>query len=366
MRILILLALAALLLPSCKYREVSEEIGYKGKARVNPWLAAERFTALSGRGTESVVSWTAPQWDDAVWFMPAATLSNESFIRQTEEWTREGGHLVLLVEHADAQTNDWNGTHISPEFEASFDAFLDRVGLDLTSSKTITRSEIKFKGKTYKVNASSEYSVKTEKGQEELLASVKAGSGRVTVVTDARIFRNRWIDENEHAALLAALVNSTANDGTVGFMRGSGLSLWGMLRLHLTPVLLGLLVLVLLWLWKNLSRFGPVEADSAPSELKGYEHHLEALGDFQWRRDKAASLLTPLREQIVELGQRTSARVGRRDEDFFQFLGDRAGIPRERVFRALAEKEPADPAVLTRTTADLQQLLKVLHHPSQP
>ena len=71
-----------------------------------------------------------------------------------------------------------------------------------------------------------------------------------------------------------------------------------------------------------------------------------------------------MREQIVELGQRTSVRAGRRDEDFFQFLADRAGLPRERVFRALAEAAPADPAILTRTTADLQQLLKVLHHPS--
>ena len=100
--------------------------------------------------------------------------------------------------------------------------------------------------------------------------------------------------------------------------------------------------------------------------LRGYEHHLEALGDFQWRLDRAASLLAPLREQIVELGQRTSVRAGRRDDDFFQFLADRAGLPRERVFRALAEAAPADSAILTRTTADLQQLLKVLNHPSSP
>ena len=117
----------------------------------------------------------------------------------------------------------------------------------------------------------------------------------------------------------------------------------------------------LLWLWKNLSRFGPLEAADAPPTLRGYEHHLEALGDFQWRLDRAASLLAPLREQIVELGQRISVRAGRRDEDFFQFLADRAGLPRERVFRALAEAAPADSAILTRTTADLQQLLQVLH-----
>jgi hypothetical protein len=130
--------------------------------------------------------------------------------------------------------------------------------------------------------------------------------------------------------------------------------------------LLGLAALVLLWLWKNLTRFGPLEAEAPPPVLRGYEHHLEALGDFQWRVDRAASLLAPLREQITELGQRVSASAGRRDDDFFQFLADRAGLPRERVFRALAEAAPADSSILTRTAADLQQLLKVLHQPSKP
>jgi hypothetical protein len=73
-----------------------------------------------------------------------------------------------------------------------------------------------------------------------------------------------------------------------------------------------------------------------------------------------------LRSQIVELGQRESIGAGRRDGDLFQFLAERAGIPRDRVFRALAETAPADPSILTRTTADLQQLLKVLQHPAQP
>ena len=34
----------------------------------------------------------------------------------------------------------------------------------------------------------------------------ESGDGRITVITDGRIFRNRWIGENDHAALLAALI----------------------------------------------------------------------------------------------------------------------------------------------------------------
>lgn len=184
------------------------------------------------------------------------------------------------------------------------------------------------------------------------------------MLTDGRIFRNRWIAEKEHAVLFSALLDAAVRGGAVGIMRGAGVSFWGLLKSHMWPVLVALGVLVALWLWKSFSRFGPVEDVSGDSGLRGYEHHLEALGDFHWRLDKGAGMLAPLREQIVELGQQAGERAGRRDEDLFQFLADRAGLPRERVFRALAEAAPADGAILTRTAADLQRLLDVLHNPT--
>jgi hypothetical protein len=211
------------------------------------------------------------------------------------------------------------------------------------------------------VDTKSSSSVALEGEEPGVFASVKNLDGRVTVLTDARIFRNRWIADKQHAELLEALIESTEYEGAVAFLRGSGLSLWGLLGKHLWPVLVALGCLIGLWLWKNLTRFGPLEAAEGVSTLRGYEHHLEALGDFQWRLDRATGLLAPLRCQIIERGQRISVRAGKRDEDFFQFLADRADLPRERVFRALAEAAPADTFTLTRTSADLQKLLQVLH-----
>ena len=366
MRLPLIAAAAVLVLTGCDYTEVEREIGYKGKARINPWLAAERFVGRMGRGTESVISWTAPEWEEAVWILPASILSNESFIRQTEEWVHQGGHLILLMEHADAATNDWSDQDTRPELEPALLAMLARAEFHLKRDGRVTADSIAFDDDTFQVAAESRCAVTVGGGKPGVFASAEVGDGRMTVLTDGRLFRNRWIGENDHAALLDALIESTEYEGTVGFMRGSALSLWGLLRDHLWPVLIGLGAWLLLWLWKSLTRFGPVESAAVTSELRGYEHHLEALGDFQWRLDHAASLVAPLREQIMELGQRTRAGVGRGDEDFFQFLADRAGLPRDRVARALAETTPAEPAILTRTTADLQQLLKVLHHSVLP
>lgn len=362
-RLVVLLATVAL--TACDYTEVERETGYKGKARINPWLAAERFADRMGWEALPVISWTPPEWEDAVWLVPASILNNESFTRRMETWVHEGGHLILIVEHAEAQTNDWLGHDAPLVLEPALFSLLERAGLVLTEAGGASAEEIVFDGRAFKVDAKSGATVAVSGEKPGVLASAESGDGRITVLTDGRIFRNRWIGENDHAALLNALLEAVENDGRIGFMRGSGLSLWALLREHLWPVLMGLAVLILLWLWKNLSRFGPLEAEAPSAELRGYEHHLEALGDFQWRIDRAASLLAPLREQIVELGQQTSVRAGRRDDDFFQFLADRAGLPRERVFRALAESAPADASILTRTAADLQQLLKVLNHPSQ-
>jgi hypothetical protein len=352
----------ALFLVGCDYTEVTREIGYKGKARVNPWLAAERFVARYGYVVKSLPAWRAPEVDDAVWFVPASILSNQSFTRQVDSWVDEGGHLVLLVEHADSETSDWSRDSGVPMIEGALTDLLGDAGIELGEAGGAMKvSEIDFEGRSYQVAAESQTSVAEAGGSPGVFVSVRKGDGQVTVLTDARLFRNRWIGDHEHAALLDALIESTGYEGDVGFLRGSGLSLWGLLGNHLWPVLLGLGAVVVLWLWKNFSRFGPVETAAAETTLRGYEHHLEALGDFQWRLDRAAGLLAPVRGQIVERGQRVAARSGRRDDDFFQFLADRAQLPRERVFRALVEESPADPAILTRTTSDLQRLLQVLH-----
>ncbi len=356
---------AALALTSCDYEEVKRDIGYKGRARINPWLAAERFAAQYDGEVRSLAAWTAPEVDDALWFVPAMILGNESFTRRIESWVEEGGHLVLLVEHADSESSDWSRHSMEPELPSALIGMLGRAGLELQDGQEaenpVTASTVDFEGKSYEVDAKSDARVSVEGEEPGVFATTESGDGRITVLTDARLFRNRWIGEKDHAALLDGLIQATEYEGSIGFLRGSGLSLWGLLGDHLWPVLTGLGVLTLLWLWKNFTRFGPIEAAEGMSASRGYDHHLEALGDFQWRLDRALGLLAPMRAQVVERGQRLISRAGRGDDDLFQFLADRGEISRERVSKALSESAPADSAVLTRITVDLQRLLQVLH-----
>jgi len=365
---------AALLLGGChdvKYKE--EETGYKGIARVDPWLAAERFLTRYDHKVETLSSWRAPRGNEAVWIVPAELISNDTFAHQVDQWVnRTGGHLVCLVEHTSSQ-NDWNngGRSYTP-LEPAFKRFIENDGFTLVehfhpdTSKPGASPEVPSKAHfnrrdyEYEPDPDSHWNVSVNGGKEGIIASRHLGNGYLTVVADGRLFRNRWIDARQHAALLKAIVDLSGNLGSIVIVRGATVSLWSLLVERAWAALVGLAVVLVFWLWKNAGRFGPLEAAEPPSPLRGYDHHLEALGDFQWRLDKGAAMLGPLREEILERSHRLMARLGRLDDDIFAVLGERAGIPRERAFRALAEPTPSDVSIFTRTVADLQAILKTL------
>lgn len=357
--------LAILCLTSCEYEEVEREIGYKGKARVNPWLAAERFIESSGGQVNPVISWVDPEPGDSVWMMPASVLDNARFVSRVEDWAYDGGHLILLVEHADASVNDWSGAEIEPKISSELLEMLDFADISLETSGKAKAEEIDFLGTKYRVNADSDAVVSSLENDGGVFVSEIFGDGRITVITDARIFRSRWIDENEHAALFAALIDFDGSPGTVGIMRGAELSFWKLLAENLGPLLIGLLAWLVIWLWQNMSRFGPIEEESVASASRGYEHHLEAIGHFHWKHDRAAALISPLREQVLDAGQRVLSQSGSAENDRFHFLAERASLPLERVTRVLSATVPTDANSLALLTADLQKLQHSLQETSK-
>ncbi len=348
----------AFALTGCDYEEVERETGYKGRARIDPWLAAGRFLERYDYTVRKQPSWSEPKPDDAVWFVPAEAISNEVFARTAANWVRQGGHLVLLVERALSTYNDWGFDH-TVRIEPPLRDMLGNAGLTLeeTSRAGITRDKLVVDGRAFDAETKSGWQVKRAEGEGETFASIEYGEGRISVLTDASPIRNRKIDTKQHAAFLLELVEASPYSGDVVFLRGHTLSLWTLLVEKATPALIGLGLVIAFWLWKNLARFGPLEAAETSSPLRGYDHHLEALGDFHWRLDRGAALIAPLRTEILERCHQLQARTGRLDADIFALLAERAGVSRERIARALSEPAPADAAVFTRTVSDLQRIL---------
>jgi hypothetical protein len=360
----LLVPLVAFALAGCEYEEIEREIGYKGPARVDPWLAAERFLERCGRPVRVQRHWQEPQPGDAMWVMPVEVLANEAFVRTTERWVERGGHLLCLVEHASAGRGDWGigALFDSLRIEPPAKDFLGRAGLELgrATDGDATAQKLDVRGKSFEVDVRSGWQVTPRDGKPVAFASVKYGKGRISVLADARPLRNRWIGDKQHAGFLLELAGPPAPESTVVFLRGHTLSLASLLAEKASPFLIGLAVVVVFWLWKNLARFGPLEAADAPAALRGYDRHLEALGDFHWRLDRGAGLLAPLRGEILDRCHHLAARTGRPGADGYELLAERSGLPRERVARALGGELPTDSAAFTRLVADLQHLLATL------
>ena len=356
----LLWVLLCLLLSGCggTYTTRTEETGYKGKAKLDAYLAAARFLERMDYKVINKPGW--PDLDEvSVMLVPSSVLSTDAYVREVKEWVRNGGHLICLVENAESYHDDWRSSvkfrfTQEEEIPKSLETWLASVGLTLsTAGERVEAKKLEVDGESYEVFVESAAGVQKGNRARRPMAQAKVGEGIVTVMTDARPFRNRYIGDNDHASLLLALVEMSPYGGSVAIIRDAGLSLWAMLWRHGWPALIGLLVLTVVWLWKNMPRFGPMRRAEEPTHQRDYDHHLEALGDFQWRLDKGQAMLRPLRESVLERAMRLG---GQHHGDVFEWMALRAGITRERAERAMTHERPSDPTSFTRVIADLQQL----------
>ncbi len=357
----VLWLLLCLMLAGCggSHTTRTEETGYKGKAKLDAYLAAARFLE---RMDYTVIN--KPGWPDldevAVMLVPASVLSTDAYVREVKSWVAGGGHLICLVENAESFHDDWRRSgsfRYLPDDEAvpaSLGAWLKEEGLTFSNAGgPVEAKRLQAGGERYEVFAESSVGVQIGNRARRALAQAEVGEGLVTVMTDARPFRNRYIGDHDHAALLLALVEMSPYWGDIAIIRDGGLSLWTMLWRHGWPALVGLLAVTVFWLWKNMPRFGPLRREEEPTSQRDYDHHLEALGDFQWRLDKGAAMLRPLRDSVLERALRLG---GQHHGDVFEWLAQRAGITRERAERAMIHERPPDATSFSRVVADLQQL----------
>lgn len=362
------LLVMACLLANCTYVETTREVGHKGRARVNPYLAAERFLEDYGYRVRNDPGW--PDLDEPLGMvvLPASILSADGYIEALESWIEWGGHAVITLEHGEGYINDWDGGRRGGawndrETADAFDAWMKRLGygvesedLDASFKSPKAGEFVRLKGRRYEVWMESRSRITTQGGKGRTMVSRELGEGRLTLVNDARPFRNRYIGDYDHAELLLTLMELSEYGDEVVFVRNASLSFWSLIWSRAWPAMLVLLLFVAAWLWKNLPRFGPLDAHEDSRALRAYDHHLEALGDFHWRLDRAQGLLRPLREGLLERTQALALASGRRDADVFGLMAERSGISRERAERAMTFERARDSASFTRLVADLQTI----------
>ncbi|MES2708906.1 MAG: DUF4350 domain-containing protein [Verrucomicrobiota bacterium] len=369
-----LLALAAVfMLTGCgRFVEKERELGHQGEARRDPWLAAGRFLRMHDYHVDSRRGFLDLPHQSTLLITPSDAITSEALANIALRWAQDGGHLVYLAHGGSSRRGDWenfSGFGRSQDADTTAQPMLTALGISLDSlGGTSKAASMDIGGEPYRISLGEEVTLNTLKARYPVdliagsdnaaaLASLRCGQGRVTVLANAHPFRNRFIEDDDNAALLLAMAQLEPHVSAVRFIKAGRVNLWDMLAEHAWMALTGMGVLLLVWLWRYLPRFGPVRALPVRSQRR-FAIHLEEAGHFFWKHRLSDILLEAPRQAVLAAARRRALKETERH--FIPLLAARCGLPDERVDQALNGGETRDARVLTQRMADLQTLLQSL------
>lgn len=184
------------------------------------------------------------------------------------------------------------------------------------------------------------------------------GEGSITITSDNSIWANRRIDCHDHAYGLWQLINP---HGHVWFLINQdapslAIILW---RNASYGVMAGIIALIL-WLWSNSLRFGPVLVVEQTGR-RSLAEHIYASAMLLWRKQQHPQLLIVLRKEILErldeqhpnLNQASGAQR-------LEFLQELTGINQADIQQALFADGLYHPQEFATAIAHLQTIWKQL------
>lgn len=299
----------------------SEWVGPSGEARLRDFLAAQRFAQRMGMKVSEVRS--LPELSA----LPAQGVLLVPHHRQQMPtarmddlvaWVERGGHLIVEAESL-----------------ATPDPLLERLGVKRSMVEAMKKPMVIEHGER-KLTAYLQSAMKVETADGDVrlragphLISWARGRGLVTAASTLSFARNpRWDDflmakrpgtsigALDHAELLWTIVSLTSGrEPTLApryelqvYFRPERLSLTGFLRENAAPALLSGLLLLALWIWSIVPRFGPVAPDTPPGRRRLLDH-LRASGRYYWAKGLRSRLVVAARDAALR-------RIARAQPDF--------------------------------------------------
>jgi hypothetical protein len=132
----------------------------------------------------------------------------------------------------------------------------------------------------------------------------KRGSGSIVLMSTLSPFLNNALHELDHAALLWHLAGDAGRQ-VVLVQRLHSVSLPEWLRAHAPAALAALGVLIALWLWRVVPRFGPLRP-SGDAPRRSLLEHLRAVGRFEADTQQLDRLLQRVRADTQTAFERSA------------------------------------------------------------
>lgn len=295
--------------------------GLQGEARDDVYLAMKRFLIKEGVQVDERKPSTTGSAKFAGWPAGGTVMLGDrrhvgmtpERVRQTLEWVDAGGHLILEAEFPGRpdpllaaldldrrqQTRNFNNAptrKMTPAERTA--AWLNQNLTDVVLPGNPRVYKVQFSPYQSLADPKNHAAWKVENEQGLRMVHLKRGAGQITVVSNfdwlgysgtmgikRETYQPTNIGKFDHAELLMALLRLNPNYARQPLRliwSNDEISLWDKLLTEAWMALAALAALVLMWLWRVIPRFGPLEPEPPPAEQR-LAAHLEASGRFFWK-----------------------------------------------------------------------------------
>lgn len=398
----LLLVFSVLSLASCgETVDKRRTTGYKGEAKRNAFLAAQRLLEKQDETVDFRSGIGGLDTTTSTLFLPPSSLNTVGRSKYINSWVENGGHLIVMISGGRKRGNDFRPADVPGDADdqvvtPGLEYLLEKLKVELVdwhdkpdvsavdkldrdaweameeADRVLLGSEkISFslgsqkmeihhwvgKALEYDVDHHDEYGMDTAQGMgKHVYLSLPYGGGRVSLLADARPLRNRYIAYGDHARFVIELVG-LSRDGAVVFVDGGGDHFFAMVWRYFWMAVLGLAVLIVFWLWKNLPRFGPLQ-DMPESEIREVSGQVRGIGRFLWRHKRDDAMLASLRGAV---NRKLSLDADGSHQAAFEQLAHSTGLPVASVIEAMTRTHVREPGAMVRVVRHLQQILQTIN-----
>ena len=278
------LALCSALSSCGEFVEEEVEVGLRGEARRNRFLALERFCTEMGLPALGVESYVEPPPHDQVLFCPRSIVSyGGATTNELLDWVHAGGHAVV---HGFTPEEVQDGDPLADALDVSF-----RRRGGIRSPRRIQ-----------------EWSEPTR------ILQRFHGEGIITLIGDPSAFDNKHIGQSGHAARWWELLElPDRNPTAIVFVRGEDVSWLSLALRQAWPLAISLAVFALIWMLWRAARFGPRIAEPA-AEQRAFADHVRATGRYLARVRGTEGSVRALQEIVSRRLRRTRPEFSELDD----------------------------------------------------
>ena len=344
------------------------------EARRNPYLAFERLLQELGRPIERLES---PRSLDQ---LPAQSILilDESRRRNVTparverllDWVHGGGYLSVAAENAsdDPLLRKLGVSHYQApqgqcapctkdKTEEEADDDDPPVEIEVTLPINQTRYRLEHFGRGLSSSSPEPAWQAGSAKERSALLHFRWGRGHITVIDDLSFVDNHSLGDHDHAELIWALLQHYQAQGKIHLASRMEIqTLWQWLAESAWMLLISGALLIALWLWRIIPRFGGT-CPSPIDERRDLTQHLSAIGRSVWREGGVTHWLSVVRHA---LNKRLSLRypdLNRMDaSEKRMVLAKIADCKTKDIHSALMSGQAQSAEEFTRTMQTLQRL----------